>query len=216
MDVLKRQMEVKGISLNRLAEAIECNRYILKKVLDLPAPATNAQREVARQALAYLGGEAPTPRAPRDLKPIPILGRIPAGHLAPVEAVAQADEFVQSPPYDGRTHYALEVSGNSMHPFFMDHDLVICRHVEDAAMPPMEHGPTPLQRFARYAGKIVCALVDGNETTLKRLEIKRKGTEETDYEILLQPLNPDYPLIRIRSENSFAVQGQVVRLIREL
>jgi len=143
------------------------------------------------------------------------VGEIPAGPLSIYEGETTPEEFLDSNGFDPTKHFALRVRGNSMEPEFKDRDVIICRKVEDATMPVMdEGGPTPFRQFAPYQGKVICALIDGVETTLKRLEIRRMGTDEANYITTLEPLNSNFPPITIQPNNSFAIQGEVVGLIR--
>ena len=62
----------------------------------------------------------------------------------------------------------------------------------------------------------MCALIDGQESTLKKLEIAKVSSSDTDYVIRLKALNTNHPTIEVKDTNSFSIQGEAVRLIREL
>ena len=121
---------------------------------------------------------------------LPLYGRIAAG--TPIEALRDPENSVSVPPdLVGRgTHYALEVSGDSMvEAGILDGDVAIIREGETADN-----------------GTIVVALVDENEVTLKRL--RRKGKS-----VALEPANAAYET-RIFGPDQVKVQGTLVGLIR--
>jgi repressor LexA len=121
---------------------------------------------------------------------LPLYGRIAAG--TPIEALRDPENSVSVPPdMVGRgSHYALEVSGDSMiEAGILDGDVAIIREGETADN-----------------GTIVVALVDENEVTLKRL--RRKGKS-----VALEPANAAYET-RIFGPDQVKVQGTLVGLIR--
>jgi len=217
MTEIKRLIQEKGVSIRSLTQKLNATRYIIEEVMNHP-PKSNAQREVARRLLELLRGQDQDSsnegqvagRAPR----LPLMGEIPAGPLTIYDGVVTPEEYVDANGFDPARHFALRVRGNSMEPEFKDRDVIICRKVEDATMPVRDEGPTPLRKFAPYQGRVICALIDGVETTLKRLQIKRTGSGEASYITTLEPFNTNFPPISIEPENSFAVQGEVVGLIR--
>lgn len=122
---------------------------------------------------------------------IPVCGRIAAG--VPTEAVADSGAHVEIPASMVGTgeHFALEVSGLSMvGAGIMDGDLAILRRQDRAA-----------------DGEIVVALVDGEETTLKRIRSVGRGM------FALEAENPDFPT-RTFPSGRVAVQGKLVGVIR--
>src|SRR6185437_9025996 len=121
---------------------------------------------------------------------VPLLGRIAAG--APVEAIAGQDtlnfaDFAGSPDT-----YALQVRGESMiEDHICDGDYVLAQRCSEAR-----------------DGDIVVALVDGMETTLKRLY-----TEPGD-RVRLQPANRTMqPLYLPRA--SVEIQGKILAVLRK-
>jgi repressor LexA len=90
----------------------------------------------------------------------------------------------------GRSHYALEVRGDSM----------IEAGINDGDIVVIEEGSTADN------GDIVVALVEGQEATLKRL--RRKGGM-----IALEAANPAYET-RVFRDDQVSVQGKLVGLIR--
>ncbi|MAL79690.1 MAG: repressor LexA [Sneathiella sp.] len=125
-----------------------------------------------------------------NLITLPLYGRIAAG-LA-IEALSNPDSFIDIPADmigKGR-HFCLEVAGDSMiEAGILDGDTVIIRESETAEN-----------------GKIVVALIDDNEVTLKRL--RRKGGS-----IALEAANPAYET-RIFGPDQVKVQGHLVGLFR--
>ena len=121
---------------------------------------------------------------------LPLYGRIAAG--TPIEALRDNSTTIDVPfSLIGKgTHYALEVSGDSMiDAGIMDGDIALIRNGETAE-----------------TGEIVVALVDEQEATLKRL--RRKGAS-----IALEPANPAYET-RIFGPDRVKIQGKLVGLFR--
>ncbi|MCF8467961.1 MAG: transcriptional repressor LexA [Sneathiella sp.] len=122
---------------------------------------------------------------------LPLYGRIAAGTA--IEALSNPDSFFNVPAGmlgNGR-HYCLEVAGDSMiDAGIHDGDTVVIRESETAEN-----------------GKIVVALIDDGEVTLKRL--RRKGGS-----IALEAANPEYET-RIFGPDRVKVQGHLVGLFRK-
>ncbi|MDF2368717.1 transcriptional repressor LexA [Sneathiella sp.] len=122
---------------------------------------------------------------------LPLYGRIAAGTA--IEALSDPSNFVSVPAGMvgmGR-HYCLEVAGDSMiDAGIHDGDTVIIRESETAEN-----------------GRIVVALIDDYEVTLKRL--RRKGGS-----VALEAANPDYET-RIFGPDRVKVQGHLVGLFRQ-
>ncbi|MBE0656291.1 MAG: transcriptional repressor LexA [Bryobacteraceae bacterium] len=121
---------------------------------------------------------------------IPLLGRIAAG--APVEAI-QNPETLNFADFAGSAEtFALEVRGDSMiDDHILSGDYVLA------------------QRSASVRdGEIVVALVDGTETTLKRLY------READGRYRLQPANAEMQPILVRPEQ-LDIQGRVLAVLRK-
>jgi repressor LexA len=122
---------------------------------------------------------------------VPVMGRIAAG--TPIEAISEVASHVAVPQQmlgAGRSHYALEVRGDSM----------IEAGINDGDVVVIEEGA------AADNGDIVVALVEGQEATLKRY--RRKGGM-----IALEAANPAYET-RVLREDQVTVQGKLVGLIR--
>jgi len=128
--------------------------------------------------------------APAGAATVPLMGRIAAG--APVEAI-ENPETLNFADFAGSSEtFALEVRGDSMiddHILSGDYVLV--------------------QKTASVRdGEIAVALVDGLETTLKRLY------KEADGSFRLQPANAEMQPIRVQADR-LQVQGRVLAVLRK-
>ncbi len=122
---------------------------------------------------------------------LPVMGRIAAG--TPIEAISHASHTVSVPKSmvkAGRSHYALEVKGDSM----------IDAGINDGDIVVIQDGPNADN------GDIVVALVEDQEATLKRF-FKRGDM------IALEAANPAYETRMLR-DDQVKVQGRLVGLIR--
>ena len=122
---------------------------------------------------------------------IPLLGTVAAGH--PIEAILTHDTV--SVPRDmqgrGRT-FALRVRGDSMiEENIQDGDVIIVASQKTADN-----------------GQVVVALIDGNYATVK------KFYRESDF-IRLEPANPQFKPIFIKTPERIQIQGVVRGLIRK-
>lgn len=121
---------------------------------------------------------------------VPLLGRIAAG--IPVESVAAPETLAFQDFVGDSSTYALQVRGDSM---IEDH---ICSG--DFVL---------IEKIAQVRdGEIVVALVDGMETTLKRLYREPNGM------IRLQPANSSMQPIMVPEAN-VNVQGRVLAVLRK-
>lgn len=121
---------------------------------------------------------------------LPLHGRIAAG--TPIEAIRDPNSFIEVPKeFLGRgSHYALEVSGDSMvGDGIIDGDFVIIEEGQDFA-----------------DNDIVVALVRHEEATLKHIE-------QQPNRVILRASNPDYPP-QEHAPNDVSVQGRLVGLMR--
>lgn len=121
---------------------------------------------------------------------LPLLGKIAAGK--PIEAIAGEDE-INLTDFFGRDNFAIRVQGNSMvDAGILDGDIAIIEFSETA-----------------NDGDIVVALIDEEETTLKRFRRLGNGRQ-----VKLIPANPDmhsmvYDAERVR------IQGILVGQLRK-
>jgi repressor LexA len=122
---------------------------------------------------------------------VPVMGRIAAG--TPIEAI-QVQSHVIGVPADMLSpgeHFGLEVRGDSMiDAGILEGDTVILKRTDTAE-----------------TGDIVCALIDEEEATLKR--VRKKGGS-----IALEAANPAYET-RIFGPDRVRIQGRLIGLIRK-
>lgn len=139
--------------------------------------------------ITSLPGSVPAEVA-RHATELPLLGRIAAGQ--PVEtfedpATINLADFARSD-----TSYVLQVKGESMiEDHILDGDYVICEKTERA-----------------NNGEIVVALVNGEETTLKRFF--REGANK----VRLQPANSTMKPITLAARD-VQIQGRVISVLRK-
>ena len=122
---------------------------------------------------------------------IPVMGRIAAGTA--IEAIEHETHRVAAPDdeFDPDTHFALEVSGESMiNAGILDGDTVILRKTEHA-----------------QSGDIVVALINEETATLKRF--RKKGGS-----IALEAANPAFGT-QIFGPDRVRIQGKLVALVRK-
>jgi repressor LexA len=216
-DEMKEALDLKSKSgIHRLITALEERGFLRRmekraralEVLKLPEnmaetlrPATTrsqAQRSLGRHGrneIRMADSRAPQPRrsygdGTESAVNVPLVGRIAAG--TPIEALQNkvSDVPVPSGMIGKGSHYALEVTGDSMiNAGILDGDTVIIMEADTAT-----------------TGEIIVALVDNEEATLKRL--RRRGDS-----IALEAANPAYET-RLYGADRVKVQGKLVGLIR--
>ena len=218
-DEMKEALDLKSkYGIQRLITALEERGFLRRmekraralEVLKLPdnmaetlRPATTrsqAQRSAAglrhgRSDIRLADSRSPAPRRSHGGESegainVPLVGRIAAG--TPIEALQNktADVPVPGGMIGRGSHYALEVTGDSMiNAGILDGDTVIIQESDTA-----------------NTGEIVVALVDNEEATLKRL--RRRGDS-----IALEAANPAYET-RLYGADRVKVQGKLVGLIR--
>ncbi len=120
---------------------------------------------------------------------LPVVGRIAAGE--PIEALAEAERYVDFARLLNDDRFVLEVKGDSMvEEGILDGDFVICRSVRQA-----------------QEGDIIVALIDGQEATLKRVSYK------IPERITLIPANPALKP-KAYLPHRVEIQGVLVGLLR--
>ena len=122
---------------------------------------------------------------------IPLLGRVAAGQ--PIEAILSHETISVPRDMNGRGRmYALRVRGDSMiEENIQDDDIIIVSAQQTAEN-----------------GQVVVALIDGNYATVK------KFYRETEF-IRLEPANPQFKPIFIKTPERIQIQGIVRGLIRK-
>ena len=200
-DEMKEALDLRSKSgIHRLITALEERGFIRRlphraraiEVVKLP----DALGESPGFAPRVIDGDRtdpPTEALPVTLgaQELPVMGRIAAG--TPIEAISHASHSVAVPSSmvkAGRSHYALEVKGDSMiEAGINDGDIVVIQESANADN-----------------GEIVVALVEDQEATLKRF-FKRGDM------IALEAANPAYETRMLR-DDQVKVQGRLVGLIR--
>ncbi len=203
-DEMKEALDLRSKSgIHRLITALEERGFIRR----LAHRARAIEIVKMPDAMADGGGSGFTPRViegdradpPAGAMPVeaaaatelPVMGKIAAG--VPIEAISQVAAHVAVPQQmlgTGRSHYALEVKGDSM----------IDAGINDGDIVVIEEGDTADN------GDIVVALVEDQEATLKRLR-RKSGM------IALEAANPAYET-RMFRDDQVKVQGKLVGLIR--
>ena len=199
-DEMKEALDLRSKSgIHRLITALEERGFIRRlahraralEIVKMP----EAMERPAFEPKVIAGDRTDPPRGAMPVEAaameVPVMGRIAAG--TPIEAISQVETHVAVPQQmmrSGRSHYALEVRGDSM----------IEAGINDGDIVVIEEGSTADN------GDIVVALVEGQEATLKRL--RRKAGM-----IALEAANPAYET-RVFRDDQVSVQGKLVGLIR--
>ena len=133
----------------------------------------------------------PSPNGDDDRGEIPLRGTVAAGQ--PIEAILTEDTISVPVDMQGRgPTFALRVRGDSMiEENIQDGDFIIVT-----------------SRQTAENGQMVVALIDGNYATVK------KFYREPDF-IRLQPANPQYKPMLIKTPERIQIQGVVTGLIRK-
>ena len=117
---------------------------------------------------------------------IPVLGTVPAG--VPIEAIQDILGYEEIPKImaDTGEFFCLRVEGNSMYPLLYSGETIVIKKQETAEN-----------------GDIVVALVDNNDTTVKRLKKVSDG-------IILEAENPEYNSLYF---NEKQIRNEKVKII---
>jgi repressor LexA len=181
--------------IHRLIEALEERGYIERlanraRALEIKKMPEGLETPAINNAPRIMDSK-PLTQTLSDMVSIPLLGKIAAG--TPIEAIEQQGDMVDLPQsMIGRQgeHFALTVEGDSMiKAGINDGDTVIIRKTDRA-----------------QDGKIIVALVDELEVTLKRL-YRQNG------KIILQPENDEHKP-RILNPDRVRIQGELASLLR--
>ena len=215
-DEMKEALDLKSKSgIHRLITALEERGFLRRmekraralEVLKLPdnmaetvRPATTRSQALRSISSRPSHGRMADSRSPAPRRSygdggegavsVPLVGRIAAG--TPIEALQNKTGDIPVPGgmIGKGSHYALEVTGDSMiNAGILDGDTVIILESDTAT-----------------TGEIIVALVDNEEATLKRL--RRRGDS-----IALEAANPAYET-RLYGADRVKVQGKLVGLIR--
>ena len=206
-NIKKRRLEL-NLSQEELAEMTGYTSRssiakIEKGLVDLSQSKITLFAHALKTTPAYLMGweeDEKQPQKDNNVRPrkkgvkIPVLGEVIAG--VPIEAIEDIldyEEISEDMAAKGE-HFALKVKGDSMEPVFYAGDIVIVR-----------------QQPTADSGDIVIALVNGDESTIKKLKL-------TDDGLMLIPANPAYePMYYTRKQIDtlpVSIIGKVVELRR--
>lgn len=144
---------------------------------------------------AYLTGDEENAYKAEAVR-IPLLGRVAAGMpISAVQNVIGQEEITAAMARQGE-YFALKIKGDSMTPYILDGDVVICRQQEDAD-----------------TGDIVIALINGDDGVCKKLKKTESG-------IMLISNNPSYdPLLFSKQDiasKPVEILGKVVEIRRSI
>lgn len=201
-DEMKEALDLASKSgIHRLITALEERGFLRRlahraralEVLKLPESAVppSAGRTPFRPSLVDNHGLRKVVAAHGRTPMIPVMGRIAAGTA--IEAIEQETHKVAAPDedFDPDSHFALEVSGESMlNAGILDGDTVILKKTDHA-----------------QSGDIVVALINEETATLKRF--RKKGGS-----IALEAANPAFGT-QIFGPDRVRIQGKLVALVRK-
>lgn len=125
---------------------------------------------------------------------IPVFGTIKAG--IPIESQSDIIDYVEIPKIwtrGGKKFYGLKISGDSMFPKYNEDDIVIFEQNDDTTL---------------YHGKDVAIMINGTESTFKKLLVNEQG-------IVLQPYNTGYDIMMFSKEDVEQLPIKVVGIARE-
>jgi repressor LexA len=201
-DEMKEALDLASKSgIHRLITALEERGFLRRlahraralEVLKLPesaVPQANG-RGFRPSVVEGRGGGARATASASRASMIPVMGRIAAGTA--IEAIEHETAKVAAPDedFDPDTHFALEVSGESMiNAGILDGDTVILKKTDHA-----------------QSGDIVVALINEETATLKRF--RKKGGS-----IALEAANPAFGT-QIFGPDRVRIQGKLVALVRK-
>jgi repressor LexA len=129
-----------------------------------------------------------------DIIKIPVFGTIKAG--IPIESQSDIIDYVEIPKIwtrGGKKFYGLKISGDSMFPKYNEDDIVIFEQNDDTTL---------------YHGKDVAIMINGTESTFKKLLVNEQG-------IVLQPYNTGYDIMMFSKEDVEQLPIKVVGIARE-
>jgi repressor LexA len=199
-DEMKEALDLASKSgIHRLITALEERGFLRRlahraralEVLKLPESAVpqGSGRGFRPSVVEGRGGRATASAVRAGM--IPVMGRIAAGTA--IEAIEHETAKVAAPDedFDPDTHFALEVSGESMiNAGILDGDTVILKKTDHA-----------------QSGDIVVALINEETATLKRF--RKKGGS-----IALEAANPAFGT-QIFGPDRVRIQGKLVALVRK-
>ena len=200
---IKLALSLKDLTQSDLCRMTEISKSTMSQYLSGKYEPSQLKTEIIARALnvseAWLMGyDVPMERT--SSKPrkkgvkIPVLGEVIAGlPIEAIEDILDYEEISEDMASKGE-YFGLKVKGDSMEPMFFAGDIVIVR-----------------QQPTADSGDIVIALVNGDESTIKKFKLLDDG-------LMLIPANPAYePMYYTRKqviELPVQIIGKVVELRR--
>lgn len=193
----------KGISQSELAEKIGVDQSTIslwEKGMDTTVDNAIKVAEVLNVSIPdFLGKDLRFDNAEvidvnSDIIKIPVYGTIKAGF--PIESQTDIIDYVDIPrnwTKGGKEFYGLKVSGDSMFPKYQDEDIVIFEKTNDTAL---------------YNGKDCAVMINGTESTFKKVLINDQG-------IVLQAYNIAYGIQMFSKEDVINKPIKIVGIARE-
>lgn len=201
---LKYLREKKGLSQNKLAEKIGVNQTTIARWEDdNRIPTIDNAIDVAealKVPLPDLVGKdlrfdnADLIDVDSDIVKIPVYGTIKAG--VPIESQTDIIDYVDIPKKwtrGGKVFYGLKVIGDSMFPKYQEDDIVIFEKTDDTTL---------------YNGKDCAVMINGTESTFKKVLINDQG-------IVLQAYNIAYGITMFSKEEVINKPIKIVGIARE-
>lgn len=204
MKNIKYVREKRGLSQSKLAEMIDVNQTTIARWEDenrIPTIDKAIQvSNILNIPLDILVGKnlqfdnVEPVNIDSNIIKIPVFGTIKAG--IPIESQSDIIDYVEIPKIwtrGGKKFYGLKISGDSMFPKYNEDDIVIFEQNDDTTL---------------YHGKDVAIMINGTESTFKKLLLNEQG-------IVLQPYNTGYDIMMFSKEDVEQLPIKVVGIARE-
>ena len=204
MKNIKYVREKRGLSQSKLAEMIDVNQTTIARWEDenrIPTIDKAIQvSSILNIPLDILVGKnlqidnVEPVNIDSNIIKIPVFGTIKAG--IPIESQSDIIDYVEIPKIwtrGGKKFYGLKISGDSMFPKYNEDDIVIFEQNDDTTL---------------YHGKDVAIMINGTESTFKKLLVNGQG-------IVLQPYNTGYDIMMFSKEDVEQLPIKVVGIARE-
>jgi SOS-response transcriptional repressor LexA len=166
---------------------------------------------------AYLFGETeqspPRIETRMDLESEPLIEIMGKVYATPFRLSMQRGlgQFVKGKPGE-QDCYALQVEGDSMMPWYIPGELIICRPSTVSLTPYSDDDEAakyvPYERMAQFNNRDAVVEHEG-DTMLKRLYIER--TRGPMYNLWMTSTNPKYPKVKVRFGDEWRMHGLVIR-----
>lgn len=198
---IKLALSLKDLTQSDLCRMTEISKSMMSQYLSGKYEPSQLKTEIIARALnvseAWLMGyDVPMERT--SSKPhkkgvkIPVLGEVIAGlPIEAIEDILDYEEISEDMASKGE-YFGLKVKGDSMEPVFFAGDIVIVR-----------------QQPTADSGDIVIALVNGDESTIKKFKLLDDG-------LMLIPANPAYEPMYYTHKQVIELPVQIIGKVVEL